>query len=358
MNDLHYAVVLGIDSYPAFTPLNYARKDAQAFRDWLLDADGGALPPGNVHLVSTDQTFTSPDDAVPTITEAVKAFREVHAAVRAGSKANPLDWEKTRLYVYAAGHGIAPAVSDAAVLLANATLDELGQNIPCQKWLDFYQTTQLFREVVVFADCCREVRQGAPGLGPPFTYHPGQRGEVSWILGLATQYRDKSYEPTNKPENPDEQRGFFTRALLEALRNPSGAAVTSINIGDYLHQRVISLTAGRPYPQTPHITGSTSRPIVFRAAKPAAADPADLAAADPGAVEYPVTIEFTTTPHLKVELRGSKGDLRGAHDTAAGTWSLSLPNDIYQVLPEGATTGPFPGDGLFRILGEGRHVRL
>ena len=34
------------------------------------------------------------------------------------------------------------------------------------------------------------------------------------------------------------------------------------------------------------------------------------------------------------------------------------PNDIYQVLPEGATTGPFPNDGLFRILGEGRHVQL
>lgn len=349
MNELHYAVVLGIDSYPAFTPLNYARKDAQAFRAWLLDADGGALPPGNVHLVSADQTFTSPRDAAPRIEQAVDAFRAVNEGVRAQLKAKPANWVKTRLYVYAAGHGIAPAVSDAAVLLANATMDELGQNMPCQKYLDYYQTAQIFREVVVFADCCREVRQGAPGNGPPFSYPDGQWGEVSWILGLATQYREKSYEPTNAPENPDEQRGFFTRALLEALRDPSGAEVTSTSIQPYLRQRVIDLTRDRLYPQTPYISGSGSRPIVFRAAKPAPAPPPPA--------EYPVTIEFTTRSHLKVELRDSAFNLRGTHDTAAGAWSLSLPNDIYQVLPEGATTGPFANNGLFRILGEGLHVR-
>lgn len=348
MNELHYAVVLGIDNYPAFTPLSYARRDAQAFEQWLLAADGGALPPENVHLVSDERTFTSADEAIPTLNEAWKAFRAVNKAVDARLKASPLDWEKTRLYVYAAGHGIAPAVSDAALLLANATLDELGQSLPCQKYLEYYETTQRFREVVVFADCCREVRQGAPASGPPFTYTAGQWGEVSWLLGLATLYRDKAYEPTAPAEHPDEQRGFFTRALLEALRDPSAAEVTSTTIQPYLRQRVIDLTSDRLYPQTPYVTGSGSRPIVFRAA----------AATPPAATVYPVTIEFGTQFQGMVELRDSAFGLRGTHDVAAGPWSLSLPPDIYQVVPAGAATGPFANDGMFRILGEGRHVRI
>jgi KaiC/GvpD/RAD55 family RecA-like ATPase len=66
MNDLHFAVVVGIDLYPGIRNLNSARGDAQAFSDWLKDAAGGALPGANVQLILEQGPFDTAESAKPT----------------------------------------------------------------------------------------------------------------------------------------------------------------------------------------------------------------------------------------------------------------------------------------------------
>jgi hypothetical protein len=46
VNDLHFAVVVGINRYPGIKDLKYARDDAERFRDWLVDLEGGGVPQG------------------------------------------------------------------------------------------------------------------------------------------------------------------------------------------------------------------------------------------------------------------------------------------------------------------------
>ena len=50
-----WAIVIGITSYPNLgpntKPLQGAHLDAQAFRDWLVEPEGGGVPPDNVRLI-------------------------------------------------------------------------------------------------------------------------------------------------------------------------------------------------------------------------------------------------------------------------------------------------------------------
>ena len=194
MNDLHFAVVVGIDLYPGIRNLNSARGDAQAFGNWLIDPGGGALPGGNVQLILEQGPFDTPENARPTRDAVNRAFKTIHGMARPIFKADPTKWLKSRLYVYFSGHGLAPEPSEVAVLMADATDGELGNNIPCALYLKYYEKSQDFHEVVMFSDCCRSEKVDAPLLGPPFTPDKKNYGVVVSALGFATQYKSVAYE--------------------------------------------------------------------------------------------------------------------------------------------------------------------
>src|SRR2546430_4432092 len=83
LNDFHYAVVVGINTYPAFPGRNlqFARDDADNFEAWLVSPNGGGLPPKDVRKITApparEATFPGADDAYPTRTDINPALKAV-----------------------------------------------------------------------------------------------------------------------------------------------------------------------------------------------------------------------------------------------------------------------------------------
>ncbi len=81
-----WAVVVGIQSYPAFetdgSRLSGPDNDARAFRDWLVNKDRGAVPEDHVKLITSADFKSDPnppsdsaDDAKPTVNHVLEAFK-------------------------------------------------------------------------------------------------------------------------------------------------------------------------------------------------------------------------------------------------------------------------------------------
>ena len=61
----HYALVVGIDRYRSFSPLEGAVNDANHFISWLASPTGGDVPEGNItKLLSDGATFEPSFDVI------------------------------------------------------------------------------------------------------------------------------------------------------------------------------------------------------------------------------------------------------------------------------------------------------
>ena len=172
---------------------------------------------------------------------------------------------------------------------------------------------------------------------------------------------DLAYEPPAN-EDPDTQRGYFTKALLEGLSGaaadpPGYGAVDTNSLARYVKQRVKDLTRKFKRPQDPRMDADPAEPIVFR---PAAAPPAaDVPTGGlPAPTSYQVRIEFVTPYRGHVALRNSANDILREHRTTDGDLIVPLPSGLYQVTQEEPGSPAFPGDGGFRVHGANTHVRI
>src|SRR5262245_55141594 len=127
-NDKDYAIIVGIEVYPAFDPngpLKGPENDARAFRDWVISPTGGNVPNDKDHvvlIVSSDYKPApkTPDDARPMIMDVHSAFERLqNKAQQNADKGKGLQVGR-RLYIYMAGHGFAPRDDQTALLMANA----------------------------------------------------------------------------------------------------------------------------------------------------------------------------------------------------------------------------------------------
>jgi hypothetical protein len=375
-NPLHFGVVVGINRYPDIRHLRLAKGDADKFAQWLLNPAGGGLlsnrdadklvPAGHVATIVVDDAAV-PDglpreNARPVRKEVFQALHGFRKAVEQRVEAHPKDWYSTRLYFYVSGHGIAPDARDAALLLADAGQEAYDENISCDRLLSFLGKRQPFREVVIFADCCRE-RVGSVPLGAvPGTLGDKDNGAVLTAFCCATYFGDLAYEPP-VGEDPDMQRGYFTRALLEGLggeaAEPPGYGVIDSNtLANYVKQRVRDLTKHRKPQQDPKFESDPSAPIVFRAPAPPH-ESSGLPAGEglSAKVEHEVRIEFVTPYKGTVALRDTNNNVMREHQTANGDLVVSLPNGLYEVTAEDAGSA-FPKGGGFRVLGDRKHVQL
>ena len=352
--DLHYAIVVGINRYPGLpTSLRGPRNDAAEFYKWLRAATGGNVPEANIRHVDIDPaTVAEVRGAKPTRELVNNALDELIADVSAKVRANALEWPHTRLYMYLSGHGIAPNAREAALLMANAATGRFGENIPAAAYMQFFQDQQTFKELVVFADCCRTLKAQATIIPPPWDRTNPNRGQVRTVIGFAAGFAELAYEPTPEEErDPDLARGYFTRALLEGLNgsaeDPQTHAITSESLSKYVRQRSIDLTKHKPTPQEPPMYHDAAAPIVFRAA-----------GVVPGVASFPVIIEFGTHAGRFV-LSDGDGAIVRQGETTGEPWTLELPNGIYEVRREDAVDGTgLANNGLFRVTGGARHVQL
>jgi hypothetical protein len=348
MNDFHFAVVVGIAEYPGISNLNSAQKDAQAFYDWLVDE--GGVPSQNIKRVHNSGPFLKVTDGKPTRSDINNALREIHDAAQEKVKPKPLDWQKTRFYLYVSGHGIAPDGSEAALLTANAGKD-LWENVPCGDYLEGYQFCQFFHEVVIFADCCRLAKK-VEFQGWPFFCDATSRGKVKGMIGFATQLGRLAYEPRNDP-NGDDARSYFTQALLEGLKGEAAddiGEINSVTLASYTTRRTRALTAGKRYPQIAEIPVNLQAPIVFRPASRAA--PLTKR-------RHTITIILPAGFVGTVELVDHALQQIAIHKVTGGAWREQLRNGLYEVRPLNSPDGKiFRCGGMFRVLGEDRDVQL
>jgi hypothetical protein len=352
MNEWHYAVVAGINTYPGgFKKLSSARGDAERFADWVMAEAGGAVPEANVRRVTvTDDQFDSIDDARPTKREISDALRDVNDDLWKRLKGKEAQWANSRLYVYLSGHGIAPEPAEGALLMANANSADLGENLPCRKYMDYYLEAQTFHELAFFADCCRTEAPAAPAYGPTWTRSPRSMGDVITVTAFAAQYGTVAYEPATLDEiDPDDRRGFFTQAVLEGLRgeaaDPDTRVVDSNTLAKYVRQRVVHLTKDKPHAQVPKLLADPATPIVFCRVS-----------------EIPVHAVVLRFPDISGPVsvhRASEVSIIASHDTGDGPLELSLPNGIYKVAPpDGNPPATWKTGGLFQVHGADLDVEI
>lgn len=350
-NDCHYAVAVGINRYPEFRNLTFAKGDAEAFVEWLRRSDGGDVPEANAKLIVVEDNEvpngTRREDAKPTHARVLDEIKAMIRRVEAHIEDHPEDWERTRFYLFVSGHGIAPEPNDAALLTANAGPDDLGFNIPAGELIRFLAESKTFREVVVFADCCRERLQNTPPPWIPWSRRTGDRGAVQEFFGCATEYGDLAYEPSNiNALDPDDLRGYFTKALLEGLAGAAAQVgdrqINSLNLSRYLKMRVEELTKGR-FRQSANTRTDPSVPIVFRELNGTPLP------------RYDIRIHFASGFRGNAVLYDGNNEKIETAAITRNAWTVLLPKGIYRI-EDAAGEEVFDGDGCFSVVGESKTV--
>jgi hypothetical protein len=277
-----------------------------------------------------DDPAITVDTAKPVDDDIYNALLRVNAAVEQQTKADPDVWSRTRLYLFVAGHGIAPQGGQGALLTANASHELLGRNIELSATLQWYQVGGRFAEVVVFADCCRNYVPTAPSSGPPFTASTRAERTVRWVIGYGAPLGAQSFE-VPAGEDPNLRRGLFTAALLDGLRNAprdgtAGGAVSTATLAGYVRVQVEQAASRVNRVQAATLFGADD--MVFgRAGAPPSRQPK-------------VTITLSAGFTRPVTLLNGQLTSVGTYDGDAAQWTLELPPGLYMVVPAGSGQGP------------------
>lgn len=202
-----YALVIGINDYPRWNDgkksLKGSVKDAEEFRDWLVDDEGGGLSAANVKLVISTADPLGPRQHV--VDDAFRELREL-------SENKP----RRRFYFYFSGHGHSRAGSwqQQSLCLANWSPMDAGAALHLESYIKASVGCLKFGEAVFFLDCCR-VRQIAPA---------GQSSELECGDPQMTDrysavlFGSDHYTATYEGEVDEEIRGYFTAGLLRVLK--------------------------------------------------------------------------------------------------------------------------------------------
>jgi hypothetical protein len=205
-----YAVVVGIAEYPGLTNLSGPDADAQAVHDWLVDPAGGRLDPQNVELIRSAQFDPiDPQDPKPA-SGAVTA-----ALVRIATRTQQAPGN--RLYLYFSGHGFAPSLEEGALFTAEAS-QLVPSHVYAHSWLKAFRRAGLFRDVVLWMDCCMNYQQSVPVDEAQMRVMQSTKPPGPAFVGLAAQTKS-ALEHTMAD---GKVHGVFTWTLLEGLRG--GAA--------------------------------------------------------------------------------------------------------------------------------------
>jgi len=242
LNSEDWAVVAGINYYPAFTDLMGPRVDSTLFKEWLVNA--GFVPEGQVLCIQSPPARpVGVADARPTQATINDAFLLLIRQAN-GKKFHRLG---RRLYVFLSGHGIiatrtqTPDWREAALLAADADSLSLGKHVCARSWAEWFRALAIFDEVFLFADCCRDQEDlvpPAPIVVPPWKLERTSEGRH--FYAFSTKLGSKSWEmPLGAPPNV---RGAMSFVVNEALKNPKlydkEGLLTASALGDHIYSAV------------------------------------------------------------------------------------------------------------------------
>jgi hypothetical protein len=272
-NSNHFALVVGINDYSRYNHLQGPIADAEDFVKWLCDEkDGGGLPDNNCRPILCVSKPGDPEAIQDRIDD------EFEALMRQVKSSTPAQ----RLYVYFSGHGIAPARLATGMCASNWD-ESWGKDraLNSQQYLEALLQSGKFLEVVMLLDCCRVRLVSAKGRGPAgWPVDPQNAQNCKQFQADAAEFTNKAFEvAVETPGAPAPVvRGYFTRALLEALRGAaaiSSGGVPAGNLKKYLEKRVPDLALVDGYVQKPEIVnGLPADPEpIFGTAKPTGTPP-------------------------------------------------------------------------------------
>ncbi|OBG47698.1 hypothetical protein A5669_05115 [Mycolicibacterium fortuitum] len=342
MNPYHYAVVVGINNYPGWGDLDGPVNDANDFQEWLV-SDGG-LPPNNVVPLTVKKSGQNINEAEPIKHQVDNMLESIHRKMINDTAHDPEAlWRQSRLYVFLAGHGIMPRAGESALMLANAH-PERPENLETSMYADWYRNhSGIFKEVVFFADCCRNWCETAPAGGPPFKVgSPTGSPPVFSLIGYACAPARPAYEHKEGP--PDERRGYFTRALLRGLRgaaaiDPDEGVITLKTLSPYVISAVEHATKDKPFPQAVSWPSSDSG-YSLRFSAPSAAPLSKVLVHFPPGFARPVSL-----------LRPD--GTRDSWALAPRPWLLDLPDGRYSITEtQPGSVDSFAQEGLFSVFGD------
>ena len=282
--DRDWALVVGIDRYPkaGVDPLRGAVRDAERFHDWATRREGGAVDPARAMLLTSPGEEEPGAIPRPMLAEIV-AFFDRLAYELAGAPGR-------RLYIYLSGHGISPsgqqAVRNAALLMANAVKPNLLHNFPGNIWAEGIRSAALFREVVLFMDCCRDLQNNAPLMPHMFGEPVEDSKDCDLFEAYATQWASKARERAFPPHN--DLQGVFTHALLTVL---DAGRMSAAVLRESLEARLRDLLADERRAQEAEIRcapeARTLARLVFNEAAEEARSPVEIAGLDgPPVIEF------------------------------------------------------------------------
>jgi len=269
--------------------------------------------------------------AKPTCDEIFDALESAIAALTDKFEVNPDVWLESRLYLFVAGHGIAPTARDAALLAANADKKHLNEHISTESLLEYFSRVQHFRELVIFADCCRTQAPRAKQAPAPWTDDDVRRGNVRKFFAVGADFLTKSYEEVEGL--PEERRGYFTRALLDGLtggaRKTSSGQVGSTALKEFIENHMQRNSEKRFFKplQPDFIDEGRGGDILFGAPVTATTTPVETIA-PPRRYGVQLTIDLPSIAALEIV-----GPENATANRSNGTFHCELQIGVYEAVP-------------------------
>jgi hypothetical protein len=256
-----YALVVGIRRYPGLKDLQGPVEDAHDFLAWVTG--GGGVPRANVQTIISDMP-PKPGDR-PALEEIDQAFDTLFK--QAAKK------PARRLYAYFAGHGCSAEPDHLALLMANASMAYLNRAMNAPEYHRGLAKRPLFKEQILFYDCCRNYDRRARGRQPEWTDDAPAAGteDVKQFIMYAAAFTQFANE---KVIDYSERRGLFTKALLEGLRGEAPTrvggkwVVTTASLVPYVTHRLEELAKQFQLRQKPSLGPGTTDELILTEVQP------------------------------------------------------------------------------------------
>ena len=331
MADTDWAIVVGVQIYPDLGDLSGPKNDANAFAAWLKSPAGGVVPEEHIcEILSPDyrQQVPTATEATPTVQAVQEALDHLDDIAQQNSTAGHGMRVGRRLYLYLAGHGFAPKLDEAALLMANATRLRVGYHFAGKLWADWLYRAGYFDEVLLFMDCCRENYPSAPLQFVPYrdVSNPDAVLRGKRFYGFATKWSRNAREHSMQDGLV---HGVFTAALLDGLNGgaaqPDGK-VTASSLSSFLYNNT------RLYLVDADLSDADKATIQEPACDFDAATGDQFVITTTPVPSYPVTIHLPPTAvGGKVTVYGDEFAVTGRTDTAPADWQIQLIRGLYLV---------------------------
>jgi len=246
-----YAIVIGINDYTPVSkrglkPLHGAISDAIAVHKWIVE-HGGVLEEDAFLITSTANPLNPIKQAID---DAIVAITEKIVEEQGG--------EAERLYFYFAGHGIGVDLDreNNGLCMANWTEYSMDSgSLSSRYYLQSFINQGLFKEVVLWMDCCRTSKFFYSPAGAPTLQHFGIVTDPLYMVAFGAQYQNQAYENSISSNEQTDKRGVFTSVLLEGLHGGQGSleVVNARTLGDYLQLFVPKRAQEHNFSQKPEV---------------------------------------------------------------------------------------------------------